>query len=139
MAIKKVGNGAAVGIAAAAVISAATAAGAYWFYGAEHASKNRKQIKSWMLKARAEVLEQVEKISDIDKKAYLQLVDQVSQRYANVDGATSADLAHVQRDLKSAWQHVQRVRTEAKAALAKKVAAKAAKKPAKKGASRKGR
>ncbi len=132
MATKKSGVGTAVEVGVAAAISAAAVAGAYWFYGAEHAQKNRKQVKSWMLKARAEALERLEQIAEVDKKVYAQVVDEVASRYSAVDGATSADIAQIQRDLKSAWQHVQHARAEAKAALAAKAAKKSAKKPAKK-------
>ena len=52
---EKVGLG--IGLTAAAV----AAAGAYFLYGSKDANKNRKTVKSWMLKAKAEVLEQLEK------------------------------------------------------------------------------
>ena len=41
-----------VGLTAAAV----AAAGAYFLYGSKDADKNRKTVKSWGLKAKAEVL-----------------------------------------------------------------------------------
>lgn len=79
---KKITNGA-VGAAALA----AAAAGTYWLYGAKDASKHRKAAKSWMLKARAEVLEGVEKAIEkagtIDKEKYVQLVKAAVKNYSS--------------------------------------------------------
>jgi hypothetical protein len=111
------------GLAAAA---AAAAAGAYWFYGAKDASKHRRQAKSWMLKARAEVMDALEKVGTVDKKTYLAIVEQILSKYSNTKGVTSAELSHVARDLKSAWGHMEKTKKPAKKA-AKKVRAKAKK------------
>jgi len=129
-----ISTGAVVGAAAAA---AAAAAGAFWFYGAKDAAKHRKSARSWMLKARAEALEAVEgvieKLGDIDKATYLQIVDGIIKRYSGVAGVTSAEVAQMTKDLKGAWQHMLRARSKGKAfkskakKAAKKVATKAKK------------
>lgn len=103
---KKIAVGA--GLAAAA---AALAAGAYWLYGAEDAPKNRKKVKSWMLKARAEVMDAIEKMEEIDKDKYLALVQQVVSKYSKMSGVTALELAQVTRDLRSAWEHMERARS----------------------------
>ena len=61
--MKKSHMSGAVGLGLAA-ITAAAAAGAYFLYGKDGA-KNLKKIKSWSLKAKAEVLEKLEKAKDI--------------------------------------------------------------------------
>jgi hypothetical protein len=124
---KQIGVGVGVGVA----MAAAAAAGAYWFYGSTDAPKNRKAVRSWMLKARAEVLEAVEKLGDIDKKTYLDIVDRVVKRYSGAAGATSAEVVGMARDLKAAWQHMQASKT---AGVAKKSLKKAVKKAVKKAA-----
>lgn len=103
------GSGMAVGVGVAAA-AAVAAAGAYWFYGSDHASQHRKQVKSWMLKARAEVMEAVEKVTDIDKKKYLDIVTQVVSRYSKTAGATVAEIAHMKKDLLSTWSHMDAAR-----------------------------
>jgi hypothetical protein len=123
----QVGVGVGVGVAAAA----ATAAAAYWLYGAKNAAKHRKLARSWMFKARAEVLEAVEKLGDIDKQTYLDIVDKVVKRYSAVSGATSAELLQMAKDLKSAWQHMQQSKT---VKTVKKEVKKTVKKVAKKAA-----
>ncbi len=106
---KAIGVGAALTAAAAA-----TAAGAYWLYGSQNADKHRKMAKSWMLKARAEVMEAVEKLQDIDKKAYLDVVETVLQKYRGVSGVTTAEIAHMLRDFKGSWEHMQKAGDSAK-------------------------
>jgi hypothetical protein len=123
------GKGIAVGAGLAA--AAIAAAGAYWFYGSSDAKKHRAQVKSWMLKARAEVLEAVEKLGDIDKQTYLNIVDQIVGRYSKLQGVTASELASVTKDLKSTWSHMaQAGKTGTKAVKgAKKAVKKVAKKP----------
>lgn len=120
-----------VGVAAAA---AAAAAGAYWFYGSKDAKAHRKQAKSWMLKARAEVMERVEALPDINKDTYLAIVQEVLSRYANAKGVTAAELAAVTKDLKGTWSHMHAAYKNANgtAKKAKKAVKKAAPKAKKK-------
>jgi hypothetical protein len=105
------------GLAAAA---AAVAAGAYWLYGAEDATKHRKQVKSWMLKARAEVMDAIEKMEDIDKQKYIALVQEVVGKYSKMSGVEAAEVALATRDLKSAWQHMEKTKKRSGTAKAKR-------------------
>ncbi len=108
-----------------AVAAAAAAAGAYWFYGSVDAKKHRKQVKSFMLKARGEVLATVEKAKDIDKAKYYAIVEKVVGRYASAAGVTAAEVAEMTRDLKNTWVHMHAAHKAAAApAKAKKLPAK---------------
>jgi hypothetical protein len=118
--------GLAVGAAAAA---AAAAAGAYWLYGAKDAAKNRRAVRSWMFKARAEVLDAVEKLKDIDKEKYMAIVASVMKRYSKTAGVTAKDLSEMAKELKGAWDHMQKTRT---GAVVKKSVKKAVKSATKK-------
>jgi hypothetical protein len=130
MANNKNGPGAAlpigIGIAAAA---AAAAGGAYWLYGAKHSAQHRKMAKSWMLKARAEVMDALEKLEDIDKDRYMEIVDRVVKNYGA--GASAQEIASMMKDFKAAWTHMQGPKKKA----AKKRLTRAARRP-KKGASK---
>ena len=119
--------------------AAATAgAAAYWLYGAKHSAQHRKMAKSWMLKARAEVLEAVEKINDIDKEQYIKLVQSVLKQYAGKAGASSVEMAHMMKDFQTAWSHMQAAqKSGAKAAKGAKRTAKKVAKKAKKAVSKK--
>lgn len=99
---KKIGIGLAAGTALAA------AAGTYFFYGAKDASKNRRRVKGWMLKARGEVLDGVEKLKEVDKSAYFALVDQVMRRYGTVKGISKQEAEEMVKELKDSWKHIEK-------------------------------
>jgi arsenate reductase-like glutaredoxin family protein len=128
---QKVGVGA--GLAAAAL---AAAAGTYFLYGSKQADKNRKAVKSWMLKAKAEVLEGIEKAQSMSQKDYEALVKAVSGAYAGVEGITKADLMTFTKDMKAGWEGIAKSATKASKSASKPKAKKApAKKAVKKTAS----
>jgi len=111
---------------------AAAAAGAYWFYGAKDSQKHRKIAKSWMLKARVEVLDSIEKLKEIDKEKYLSIVQNVSSKYAKM-GATPQELGVLLRDMQSVWSHIDKTHGPKKAVKrTKKTVGSVVKKPAKK-------
>ena len=124
MATKKHAGGSAVGVGFGVEAAVAAAgAGAYWLYGSKDASKNRKTAKSWMLKARGDVLEAVEKLKDIDKESYMEIVDNIMKRYKSMSGVTAAEVAQMASDFKDSWRHMQQ-----HAAKGKKTATKVVKK-----------
>ena len=98
----KVGLGA--GIAAAA---AAAAAGAYFLYGKDGA-KNRKKVKSWMVKARADVMQKMEKMEHVSQKRYHELVDAALKGYKNMKEVSPAELAAAAKELKGHWNAIQK-------------------------------
>jgi len=99
---EKVGIG--VGLTAAAV----AAAGAYFLYGSKNAAQNRKKVKSWMLKARAEVLEALEKAEHMTEKEYNALVDSVGGVYGKLQSATRGDIADFKREMKEQWKNIEK-------------------------------
>ena len=99
----KGGAGLAVGLGVAAV--AAAAAGAYFFYGPSGA-KNRKNLKSWAVKAKAEVMENVEKMKDVSEKTYDETVSKVMAKYKKLKTIAPAELAEVQKELMGSWKSV---------------------------------
>lgn len=119
------------GIGAALV---AAAAGAYFLYGKD-APKRRKAARSWMLKAKGEILEQIEKVSDIDKERYYALIDAAAAKYAGMKDVSSAEVAELVKELRGYWTGIKKQFAPKKAAKksgAKKMVKKAAKKAAKK-------
>jgi flagellar basal body-associated protein FliL len=115
--------GAGIGLTAAAV----AAAGAYFLYGSKSAAKNRKAVKSWMLKAKAEILEKLEDAKEITKEEYDMLVDQVVGAYTTVQSASKKDLKELRDEMKSHWQGITKAAPKPKKA-AKKSTKTAAKK-----------
>ncbi len=94
----------AIGVGLAAI--AAASAGAYFLYGAKGASKRRKHVKAWALKARGEVLERLEKLSDINEKIYNQVVAEVAAQYQKAKNVDSGDVKEFIGDLKSHWKDI---------------------------------
>lgn len=122
---QKVGIG--VGLTAAAV----AAAGAYFLYGSPNAAKNRKKVKSWMLKAKAEVLEKLEEAQEMSKEEYEALIDTVASTYSQFKDASKVDIAEFKKEMKQHWNGIEK-NAPKKKAVAKKTTKTAAKKAPKK-------
>ena len=86
-------------------MAALAAAGAYFLYGKKGA-KNRETIAGWALQLKGEVLEKMEKLKDLDQKAYNKLVDETAARYGRVKRVSASELKNITADLKNAWAHI---------------------------------
>lgn len=117
-------SGQKVGIGVGLTAAALAAAGGYFLYGSKNAAKNRKQVKSWALKARAEVLEGLEGAKHMTKEEYEQLVASVIKGYRGAKGASARELADLATEMHAHWREMERTH--------KKPAKKAMKKTAKK-------
>ena len=122
---QKIGLG--VGLTAAAV----AAAGTFFLYGSKGASKNRKVVKSWALKAKAEVLEKLEKAQQMSKDEYEQLIDTVGGAYAGLKEASKVDISGFKKEMKEYWGKIERTAKPKKKAVSKSAVKKVAKKVAK--------
>lgn len=91
----------AVGAGIGAALLAA-AAGTYFLYGKD-APKRRKAVRSWMLKAKGEVLEQIERLPDLDQKTYYGLIDAAAERYLKVKDVSSEEVADLVKELRGYW------------------------------------
>jgi len=99
------------------------AAGTYFLYGAEKAKSNRKKVKSWMLKAKGEVLEQLEKMDIIDEKKYQAAVDKVAAKYRMLKNIDRKEVEETVADMKRHWKNMTKApakRTGVKRTKAKK-------------------
>jgi hypothetical protein len=102
----------AVGAGIGAAVLAA-AAGTYFLYGKD-APKRRKAVRSWMLKAKGEILEQIEKLPDLDQATYFALIDTASQKYAGLKDVSSAEVADLVKELRSHWRGIKKQLTPKK-------------------------
>jgi uncharacterized protein involved in outer membrane biogenesis len=119
-----------VGLTAAAV----AAAGAYFLYGSKNAAKNRKVVKGWMLKAKGEVLESLERAQEMTQDEYEELVASVVGAYAQVKEASKTDLSAFKKEMLEHWKSIEKSAKPLKKAAKKAVkkATKTAKKTTKK-------
>lgn len=116
------------GIGAALV---AAAAGTFFLYG-KNAPKRRKAVGSWMLRAKAEVLEQIEKLPELDKNTYYELIDAAAAKYTNLKDVNTAEIADLAKEMKGYWSGIKK-----QFASPKKTAKKSVKKAVKKASPKK--
>lgn len=96
------------GVGVGLALVAAAAAGTYFLYGTKEGTKKRKKIKGWMLKAKGEILEQIENLKDLNEKVYREIVDTVADRYRKLKNVDTKELDSMVKELKSHWKHIQK-------------------------------
>jgi hypothetical protein len=100
-------NARAIGIGAGIAALAAGAAAAYFLYG-PNGAKNRKKVKTWMVQARADVLSRMEKLKEVNREAYDNIVETVAKQYQAAKKLDTKDVAQFTRELKNYWHDIQR-------------------------------
>lgn len=113
-----------VGIGFGLTAAAVTAAGAYFLYGSKQATQNRKKVKGWMLKAKGEVLEALEKAEAITEDEYKELVSTASKAYGTVKTATAGEVKDFQKEMQEHWTKLQSSKALKKLVAPKEVASK---------------
>jgi hypothetical protein len=122
-----ISNKQAIGLGLGITAAVAAAAGGFLLYGSKNAAKNRKAVKSWALKAKAEVLEGIEQAKNMTQEEYEQLIETVVGTYVTAKAASKTELSDFKKEMKENWKGL--VKTAApKKAAAKKAVAKAVKK-----------
>jgi hypothetical protein len=102
--MKKESTGKAIGVGIAAL--AAAAAGAYYFYGSKEAKDNRRVVKSWMFKAKAEVMDEIARMKDVNEGAYKAAIVKVAKKYKDIKGMDRAELAALVARLQGHWKDI---------------------------------
>ena len=128
-----------VGIGFGLTAAAVSAASAYFLYGSKKATQNRKKVKGWMLKAKGEVLEALEKAETITEEEYRSLVEAASGAYGAVKNASAGEIKDFKKEMGEHWSKLEKNKAFKKLvgdkpAPAKKVAKKAPAKAAPKAA-----
>lgn len=89
---------------------ASAIAGAYYLYGSKDGVAKRKEIATWAIKMKGEVLEGIEKLKVISEPAYKEVVKKIAEKYKKVEGS---ELKKVVDDLHSTWNKMKsEVQTE---------------------------
>lgn len=97
-----------VGIGVGLTTAAVTAAGAYFLYGSKNAAKNRKMVRSWALKAKAEVLEQLENAQKMSKEEYEELIDRVAAAYGKLREVSKTEVENFRKEMKKHWDEIEK-------------------------------
>lgn len=93
-----------IGIGIAAL--AAAAAGAYYLYGSSEGKAHRRKVSSWMLKAKAEVMEEIERMKEVNEGAYKDIITKVAKKYKDVKGMDREELAALVMRLNGHWKDI---------------------------------
>lgn len=102
----KLKTSAAIGLGAGLAATAVGAAlGSYLLTG-KRVTKTKRVLKGWMLKAKGEILEQLEKAGDVGEKMYYQAVDQVAAKYSRMSGVAQNEVDDMTAELKKQWKLV---------------------------------
>jgi len=112
---------------------AAAAAGTYFLYGTDAGKKKRKEMKSWMLRAKADVMDRMENLKEINEDIYNKIVGEVAEKYKAVKNINPAELAALAAFMRSQWKNIRKSLGESKASSpSKRSAGKASSKKASK-------
>ncbi len=116
-----------VGLGIGLTATALAAVGGYFFYGSKDAAQNRRKAKSWMLKAKAEVLEGLERAKHMTKEEYEDLVAQVAKGYKTAKTASGRELLDFAQEMHAHWKEIERTAVKKTIKVAKGIAKKASK------------
>jgi hypothetical protein len=93
----KAGVGVAVALAAAA---------GYFFFYSKNADQNRKKLRGWMLKLKAEVVDKLETVKTLNQETFYAVIDDVAARYGKVKSIDQKELSGLVADLKRHWKNL---------------------------------
>ncbi len=96
------GGGAVGAIIGAGVLAAA--AGVYFLYGSKDATKNRKVIKGWVLRAKGEVIDALENVREVNEEKYHAAIDKVMKKYAQMKSIDPKEVEALGKDMKRHWK-----------------------------------
>ncbi len=100
------GHGVALGLGVAAAVAAA--AGAYFLYGSKKGPARRKALKTWMVKMKGEVMEELEKMENISEGKYHEVIDRVSKKYEALKNIDQKELQTTIKRLKGHWKDIKK-------------------------------
>ena len=85
---------------------AAAAAGAYFLYGTSKGASQRKKLRGWAIKMKGEVIEQLEKLKEINEEAYHRAVETVAEKYRKMKSIDQMDVEQIVAEMKKHWRNV---------------------------------
>lgn len=95
-------------ISAGLIALAATAAGTYYLYGSKKGAHHRKVIKSWMLKMKADVMDEIEQLKGLNEDLYRSAVDKVAKKYKTIKSIDSAEVVALAERMQKHWKDIKK-------------------------------
>lgn len=99
-------NTVAIGLGVGAL--AAAAAGAYFLHGSSKGPARRKALKSWSLKMKGDVMEQLENMKDLTEVEYYKVIDTVAEKYQTLKNIDPEELSKTIKVLKTHWKDIKK-------------------------------
>jgi hypothetical protein len=87
---------------------AALAAGSYYFFGPK-GKQHRNKMKGWMLRMKAEVVENLEAAKEVTEPVYREIVDAVAKTHAEAGKISKAEVFALASDLKRQWRTISKL------------------------------
>lgn len=84
---------------------AALGAASYYFFGPK-GKAHRDQLKGWMLKMKAEIVEKLEDSKEVTEEAYTKIIDSISAKYAKLGKVDTSELEAYVAKLKKGWKEI---------------------------------
>lgn len=107
MAAKKINsNKSVVGMGVAAGIAVAGIAAAYFLYGTKDGAKTRKSARSWMLRMKADVIDEINKLKDVNESSYRKVVDTAMAKYKKLKHVDMSELKNVGAEMMDHWKNI---------------------------------
>ena len=87
---------------------AATVAGAYYLYGSKKGPQHRKAFKSWMLKMKAEVMDEIEQLKDLNEELYKAAVVKIANKYKTIKNIDPKKVMALAQRMKGHWKDIKK-------------------------------
>ena len=81
-------------------------AGTYFLYGSKNAPKNRKKIRGWAIKAKGEVLEKLESVTDVSEEMYHGIVKEISDKYKGLKNIDISEIEEFVSEIIPYWSKI---------------------------------
>lgn len=84
-------------------------AGMYFLHGhGKVPTANRKKIKGYLVKAKGEVLEKMEKMKEVNEETFNTVIDTVLAKYNKLPDEQRAEVELLAKDMKKHWKAIKR-------------------------------
>jgi phosphopantetheine adenylyltransferase len=97
-----------IGVSIVAGVTADAIAGSYYFYGSDGALKRRKQLKSWMVSMKAEVMDKLDDVKDLNGEAYEAIVNTVAEKYKQLKNVDSKEVIDLASRMNNHWKDIKK-------------------------------
>ena len=87
---------------------AATVAGAYYLYGSTKGPARRKTLRSWTVKMKGEVMEEIENMKVLSEDLYNSAINKISNKYSQLKNIDQKELQTVAKQLKGHWKDIKK-------------------------------